>query len=226
FNDHVVSNLNRKRNEEVENGFVEEIKAGKEDLIEEIGKSDKEWYNGVFRSADKVNSTEAEPSVSMNKIDCEKECLSDNHAISSDKMCTDENEIVLEEVVTTCERSQVRVSPWGFPSRWKSVRFYPVDASIRGWQGLPSGYVLWNRITNYYSRLAGTTFWLLNVPLEAWIEKGLSVIASTLGKPFIMDVMTTNLCKYGREKVGYARILVEVSACRGFMVQIELECKC
>ncbi|GKB12478.1 hypothetical protein Tco_0846401 [Tanacetum coccineum] len=47
----------------------------------------------------------------------------------------------------------------GFPSRWESVGFCPIDASIRGWQGLPSGYVLWNRITNYYSRLAGTTFW-------------------------------------------------------------------
>nr|GEY26684.1 glucose-methanol-choline oxidoreductase, FAD/NAD(P)-binding domain protein [Tanacetum cinerariifolium] len=83
---------------------------------------------------------------------------------------------VLREVVTTCERSQVRVSPWGFsfkvgicevlhhrcvdsgadmdyllgrllprarglkfeslrggfPSRWESVRFYIIDASIRG----------------------------------------------------------------------------------------------
>ncbi|GJX29385.1 meiosis-specific protein ASY3, partial [Tanacetum coccineum] len=47
----------------------------------------------------------------------------------------------------------------GFPSRWEFVRFCPIDASIRGWQGLPSGYVLWNRITNYYSRLARTTFW-------------------------------------------------------------------
>ncbi|GJU44010.1 reverse transcriptase domain-containing protein [Tanacetum coccineum] len=55
--------------------------------------------------------------------------------------------------------SQVRVSPWGFPLRWESVGFCPIDASIRGWQGLPSGYVLWNRITNYYSRLARTTFW-------------------------------------------------------------------
>ncbi|GJW75905.1 RNA-directed DNA polymerase, eukaryota, partial [Tanacetum coccineum] len=43
----------------------------------------------------------------------------------------------------------------GFPSRWESMGFCPIDASIRGWQG----YVLWNRITNYYSRLAGTTFW-------------------------------------------------------------------
>ncbi|GJW65040.1 hypothetical protein Tco_0116924 [Tanacetum coccineum] len=27
----------------------------------------------------------------------------------------------------------------GFPSRWGSVGFCPIDASIRGWQGLPSG---------------------------------------------------------------------------------------
>ncbi|GJY29663.1 hypothetical protein Tco_0405430 [Tanacetum coccineum] len=30
----------------------------------------------------------------------------------------------------------------GFPSRWESVRFCPIDASIRGWHGLPSGCVL------------------------------------------------------------------------------------
>ncbi|GJY11643.1 hypothetical protein Tco_0380952 [Tanacetum coccineum] len=30
----------------------------------------------------------------------------------------------------------------GFPSRWESVGFCTIDASIRGWQGLPSGYLL------------------------------------------------------------------------------------
>ncbi|GKD60361.1 hypothetical protein Tco_1297870 [Tanacetum coccineum] len=33
----------------------------------------------------------------------------------------------------------------GFPLRWEYVGFYPIDASIRGWQELPSAYVLWNR---------------------------------------------------------------------------------
>ncbi|GJT20842.1 ribonuclease H-like domain-containing protein [Tanacetum coccineum] len=46
---------------------------------------------------------------------------------------------------------------------WKSVRFCPIDASIRGWQGLPSGYLLWNRINNYYSRMAGTTYWMYSI---------------------------------------------------------------
>ncbi|GJZ75260.1 hypothetical protein Tco_0639725 [Tanacetum coccineum] len=49
---------------------------------------------------------------------------------------------VLGEVVTTCERSQVRVSPWGFSFKVRIWGFCPIDASIRGWQGLPSGYVL------------------------------------------------------------------------------------
>ncbi|GKC01664.1 hypothetical protein Tco_0987800 [Tanacetum coccineum] len=43
---------------------------------------------------------------------------------------------VLGEVVTTCERSQVRVS------RWESVGFCLIDTSIRGWQRLSPGYVL------------------------------------------------------------------------------------
>ncbi|GJX78972.1 hypothetical protein Tco_0327121 [Tanacetum coccineum] len=36
----------------------------------------------------------------------------------------------------------------------ESLIIIRIDVSIQGWQRLPSGYVLWNRITNYYSRLA------------------------------------------------------------------------
>nr|GEW83972.1 retrotransposon protein, putative, Ty1-copia subclass [Tanacetum cinerariifolium] len=63
---------------------------------------------------------------------------------------------VRRRVVTTCERSQVRVSSWGFSFKVRICGVLPIDASIRGWKGLPPGYVLWNRITNYYSRLEGT----------------------------------------------------------------------
>ncbi|GKG15640.1 hypothetical protein Tco_0357963, partial [Tanacetum coccineum] len=54
------------------------------------------------------------------------------------------------------EVSGSSLSMGSFPSRWESVGFCPIDASIRGWQGQPSRYVMWNRITNYYPRLAGT----------------------------------------------------------------------
>ncbi|GJR54007.1 zinc knuckle CX2CX4HX4C containing protein [Tanacetum coccineum] len=53
---------------------------------------------------------------------------------------------------------------------------------------------------------------LCNVPLEAWTTKGISALASRIGKPVKMDVTTASMCKMGVGRVGYARVLVEVSA--------------
>ncbi|GKC54803.1 zinc knuckle CX2CX4HX4C containing protein [Tanacetum coccineum] len=74
-----------------------------------------------------------------------------------------------------------------------------------------------------FNHKEGLQFVLENGP---WLVNNepmvLSAIANRLGKPLIMDAMIANLCKHGRGKVGYARILVEVSASRGFMEKIEL----
>lgn len=53
---------------------------------------------------------------------------------------------------------------------------------------------------------------LLNVPLEAWSDKGISSLASCLGKPIIMDEVTTNVCKTGTGRLGFARVLIEINA--------------
>ncbi|GJY24381.1 RNA-directed DNA polymerase, eukaryota, reverse transcriptase zinc-binding domain protein [Tanacetum coccineum] len=63
---------------------------------------------------------------------------------------------------------------------------------------------------------------LYNVPLEAWTTKGISVIASSLGNPLIMDKTTTKLCKEGTGNFGYARVLVEISADKEFKEKIEI----
>ncbi|GJW70337.1 RNA-directed DNA polymerase, eukaryota, reverse transcriptase zinc-binding domain protein [Tanacetum coccineum] len=63
---------------------------------------------------------------------------------------------------------------------------------------------------------------LMNVLMEAWTVKGISKIASSLGKPIIMDAMTTNLCQYGSGRVGYARVLVEIAVKNGFQEEIEI----
>ncbi|GKB34451.1 RNA-directed DNA polymerase, eukaryota, reverse transcriptase zinc-binding domain protein [Tanacetum coccineum] len=47
---------------------------------------------------------------------------------------------------------------------------------------------------------------------EAWTVKGISTIASGVGKPLIMDKTTTKLCKYRTGNFGYARVLVEINA--------------
>ncbi|GJY90846.1 RNA-directed DNA polymerase, eukaryota, reverse transcriptase zinc-binding domain protein [Tanacetum coccineum] len=63
---------------------------------------------------------------------------------------------------------------------------------------------------------------LYYVPIEAWIVNGISVIASSLGKPLIMDKTTTRMCTEGRGRVGYARVLVEVQADKEFKDKIEI----
>ena len=37
----------------------------------------------------------------------------------------------------------------------------------------------------------------LNPPLEAWSNQGISALASRIGKPMIMDAMTTIMCEKG-----------------------------
>ncbi|GKC02975.1 RNA-directed DNA polymerase, eukaryota, reverse transcriptase zinc-binding domain protein [Tanacetum coccineum] len=53
---------------------------------------------------------------------------------------------------------------------------------------------------------------MCNVPWEAWIVKGISVVASRIGKPMIMDVVTASMCQEGIGRTGFARVLVEVHA--------------
>ncbi|GJY18427.1 ribonuclease H-like domain-containing protein, partial [Tanacetum coccineum] len=63
---------------------------------------------------------------------------------------------------------------------------------------------------------------LYNVPLETWIVKGISAIASGLGKPLIVDKTTTRMCKDGTGNIGYARVLVEINADKEFKENIEI----
>ncbi|GKE17186.1 RNA-directed DNA polymerase, eukaryota, reverse transcriptase zinc-binding domain protein, partial [Tanacetum coccineum] len=50
---------------------------------------------------------------------------------------------------------------------------------------------------------------LWKLPLEAWITKGISDVASRLGNPLIMDQTTANMCKTGYGRVGFARVLID-----------------
>ncbi|GJV02633.1 RNA-directed DNA polymerase, eukaryota, reverse transcriptase zinc-binding domain protein [Tanacetum coccineum] len=63
---------------------------------------------------------------------------------------------------------------------------------------------------------------LYNVPLEAWSIKGLSAISSRLGRPLMMDQMTSDMCKEGSGRLGYARVLVEIDASKSYLDKIEI----
>ncbi|GJZ72421.1 RNA-directed DNA polymerase, eukaryota, reverse transcriptase zinc-binding domain protein [Tanacetum coccineum] len=63
---------------------------------------------------------------------------------------------------------------------------------------------------------------MYNVPLEAWNVKGISSIASRVGKPVMMHQVTANMCHSGVARLGYARVLVEIDAENGYTDKIEI----
>ncbi|GJW79484.1 RNA-directed DNA polymerase, eukaryota, reverse transcriptase zinc-binding domain protein [Tanacetum coccineum] len=64
---------------------------------------------------------------------------------------------------------------------------------------------------------------LFEVPMEAWTTKGISAISSSMGRPLIIDNMTTYVCKNGVGRTEFVRVLVEVDADKGFKEAIELQ---
>ncbi|GKA73645.1 RNA-directed DNA polymerase, eukaryota, reverse transcriptase zinc-binding domain protein, partial [Tanacetum coccineum] len=64
---------------------------------------------------------------------------------------------------------------------------------------------------------------MFDIPLEAWNKKGISKLTSSLGKPLVMDEMTANMSQYGRGRIGFARVLVEVDARKKFKEGIDVQ---
>nr|GEX03552.1 hypothetical protein [Tanacetum cinerariifolium] len=70
--------------------------------------------------------------------------------------------------------------------------------------------------------------WMVNgktMFMQKWdpsSTNGISAIASRLGNPLIMDQVTTNICNMGNGRAGFARVLIEVEACKGLLDQIEI----
>nr|GEV40416.1 hypothetical protein [Tanacetum cinerariifolium] len=60
-----------------------------------------------------------------------------------------------------------------------------------------------------------------NSPLEALTVKGINALASKIGKPLIIDAITTSMCTRNVGIIGYARVLIEVSAKKGDQKQDE-----
>ncbi|GJU97578.1 hypothetical protein Tco_1326849 [Tanacetum coccineum] len=58
-----------------------------------------------------------------------------------------------------------------------------------------------------------------------WSAKGISILGISLGKPLVMDDMTSQMCQYGKGMIAYARVLVEVNACKEFKEFIEVQYK-
>nr|GEY43989.1 hypothetical protein [Tanacetum cinerariifolium] len=64
---------------------------------------------------------------------------------------------------------------------------------------------------------------MFGIPLEAWSHKGISKLASSIGKPLIIDEMTANMCQFRRGRIGFASVLIEVDAKKPFKDRIDVQ---
>ncbi|GJZ08736.1 RNA-directed DNA polymerase, eukaryota, reverse transcriptase zinc-binding domain protein [Tanacetum coccineum] len=64
---------------------------------------------------------------------------------------------------------------------------------------------------------------MVNVPLEAWTVEGISAIASRLGKPMMMDTITSTMCHKRIGNFEFARVLVEMDAQKEFKKEILIQ---
>ncbi|KAK9053515.1 hypothetical protein SSX86_027507 [Deinandra increscens subsp. villosa] len=62
-----------------------------------------------------------------------------------------------------------------------------------------------------------------NVPIELWSGKGISKLMSVIGYPLLMDKSTQERCLNQNGKLGYVRVLVEISAESELPTDVEIE---
>nr|GEY47690.1 ATPase, F1/V1/A1 complex, alpha/beta subunit, zinc knuckle CX2CX4HX4C [Tanacetum cinerariifolium] len=63
---------------------------------------------------------------------------------------------------------------------------------------------------------------MINVPMEVWSLKCISTLASSIGKPIIMDDMIAKICAKGEGRMSFARVLVEVEVGKDLKKEIEV----
>ncbi|GJX36852.1 RNA-directed DNA polymerase, eukaryota, reverse transcriptase zinc-binding domain protein [Tanacetum coccineum] len=120
-----------------------------------------------------------------------------------DKLGTDSNGNKVQEGMNNV----VEMSPWMVNGKPLMVQKWNPDIGMEKTEH--DKISLWVKFTN--------------VPMEAWGVEGLIVVASSVGKPIIMDYMTAKVCKTRTGRTEYARILIEISVEKGFKENVELQ---
>nr|GEW05038.1 hypothetical protein [Tanacetum cinerariifolium] len=101
-----------------------------------------------------------------------------------------------------------------------------VKEGCRKWVNTVCGYFMWTKMALVEVKYNVKRMWgrgLDKIAMNGYFYSnlgmkkgyGISTIASSLGRPIIMDEMTTKMCHQGAEKCGSARVLVEVNAMQG-----------
>nr|GEU62973.1 hypothetical protein [Tanacetum cinerariifolium] len=102
---------------------------------------------------------------------------------------------------------------------------YVIDQSPWLVNGKPHLVQKWDQNTIIIKEAPGKIpIWirLFNIPLEAWSVRRISALASRLGRLIKMDQVTAKMCKAGVERIGYARVLIEINVEDEFVDKIKI----
>ncbi|GJY49428.1 hypothetical protein Tco_0439384 [Tanacetum coccineum] len=80
---------------------------------------------------------------------------------------------------------------------------------------------MWNRL-GLRDVIAENGVFYFRFQDEEGINRGINALASSIGKPVIMDEVTTKLCVTGVGRIGFARVLVEIDVEKGIKDKIEI----
>ncbi|XP_071741283.1 uncharacterized protein [Rutidosis leptorrhynchoides] len=189
-------------------------------------------HNKKSNKASTTDSPDVHTTVSMNETNSEK--VSYAKAIKSDDDASklsfiplsvddDRYEIVVFDEIYVEESSNL----------WNTTAYgYVIGGhmSFGPWivQGKPLFVAKWSPELNIEKiEPSKLPVWvkLTDMPLEAWNKKGISAIARKLGKPMVMDQMTTTMCSKGAGRATFARVMVEIDASKGYRDHVDIHHK-
>ncbi|GJV15146.1 zinc finger, CCHC-type containing protein [Tanacetum coccineum] len=151
----------------------------------------------------RTQSTEYDGNLNMNKPMTEKDTESNNKQAELIPTAIDEGrEVVILEDDMVIEGSKKWMISLcgdfvGYKMSYVEIRY---NLGRMGWN---SGI----NINKHEPKSLPLWIKLYNVPLIAWTVKRISAIASSPGRPLIMDKTTTKMCRDGTGRVGYVRVL-------------------
>ncbi|GJV73820.1 zinc knuckle CX2CX4HX4C containing protein [Tanacetum coccineum] len=143
------------------------------------------------------------------------------HPLSSDNLCEGANVSIPRKIVKTVS-SRLANTLYGyfigfFFFQFKTPKGLEDVLENGPWMIRKSPIILkkWNMNTRLCKdELARILVWVKihDVPIQAFTEDGLSIIASKIGKPIMLDSYTSSMCIKSWGRSSFARCLIEINA--------------
>ncbi|GJT98779.1 RNA-directed DNA polymerase, eukaryota, reverse transcriptase zinc-binding domain protein [Tanacetum coccineum] len=171
--------------------------------IEEIAKNVQSGSNPVNEPAnDEINE-----SSDNDKGKFKGEHMENCHKEVNDASKTYAHIVKHDEFPKNLDYIPTLITEYNIRRMWGKFGVSDIDANKNG------QYVFKFRDSNGLNAVLDKGPWMIvNVPLEAWSVEGISAIASSLGKPMMMDTNTAAMCHKGIGNFDFARVLVEMDA--------------